>query len=221
MADENSTEKDLGEAVADGIENDDANFTSVIKKLLRGKRIGAVTEIVGFLNRLITSETPDTREQIQELSKDEIVITIYRLNLFEKLRHPVLDDNQVEWLYERTVDLWGEAPTEPAGRWAEWNLWVTRHRRRNGISIAEVIEGKKTVEDIREQWIERHQAREERRQHHRFVNHEKFDAPEEVPPSLKHLLFSPCIEDEEVVPEVEKFEEESSTFKKETDREGV
>lgn len=195
------------DAIVDGVKKDDASFSDVVEKSIQNSKLGALSETAALLKKLATEETPSDPDEIHKMSKDEIVITIYRMNLFEKLRHPVLDDRQLEELYQRTVDLWGEAPTEPKGRWAEWNLWVTLHRRRNGIAITEVIEGSKKVEDLKSHWIERHQAREERRKFHKMQNYDRYDLPEDVPPGIRQLVFNPFIEDEEELPDVELSEE--------------
>ncbi|MFC6939139.1 hypothetical protein ACFQE8_04065 [Salinirubellus sp. GCM10025818] len=195
--------RELLAAIADGLEKENGNLGSVVIAILSGGRIAAAKETVAFLKRLVTEETPDSGDEIMEMSKDEMIITVYRINFFEKLRHPAVNDKQIEHLYRRVVELWGEAPTEPIGRWAEWNLWVSRHRRRNGISITGVIEGEKTVDDIQQAWVERHQAREERRKLDKMVNYERYEVPEDVPPTLRHLLFSPSIKDEDSLPETD------------------
>jgi hypothetical protein len=218
-ADEDSNQELFSE-IADALEDDDADLTSIISAALSGSRVKTARETFVFLKRLVTEETPSDEEEIMGMSKDEVVMTIYRMNFFEKIRHPVLDDQQIEHLYRRIVELWGEAPTEPVGRWAEWNIWVTRHRRRNGISITEVIEGEKTVEDIQQLWVERHQAREKRRKLHKMVNYDRYEVPEDVPPGLRHILFSPFVKDEETVPNVggADFEQSKADGEVETDK---
>lgn len=210
-SDGNASDKDELDGVVEGLERDGVTLTDVIKSVLTGGSIATTRETVGFVKRLVTEETPDDPDEIMELSKDEMVIMIYRVNFFEKLRHPVVDDEQLEHLYQRTIELWGESSTEPIGRWAEWNLWVTRHRRKNGIPITAVIEGDKTVAEIRQQWVERHQDREEQRKFRKMENYEKYDVPEDVPSSLKHILFSPFIKDADEVPEVAIDEERINT----------
>ena len=218
---DDASDKDGFDAITEGLEREGVTLTDVVKSVLSGGNITATRETVGFVKRLVTEETPDDPDEIMELSKDEIVIMIYRVNFFEKLRHPVVDDEQLEHLYQRTLDLWGEAPTEPIGRWAEWNLWVTRHRRKNGIPITEVIEGERTVAEIRQQWVARHQDREEQRKLRKMENHEKYDVPEDVPSSLKHILFSPFIQDKDEVSEmvVEKEDVNTTNLKEEPDTE--
>lgn len=213
MGSETSPTKKLLNAFAEGLQKKNGDIGNVVSSILAGSQVGAVKETAAFIKRLVTEETPKTREEIMEMSKEEIILTVYRINFFEKIRHPALNDEQIEHLYRRTAELWGEAPTEPIGRWAEWNLWVTRHRRRNGISITEVIEGTKSVEDIQEAWVERHQAREERRKLHKMVNYERYDVPEDVPPTLQSLVFSPFIkkEEEESLPGVTGVDTESET----------
>lgn len=203
MTTDDTTEQEMLNAVADGLDKDDTNLVGLIKGAFSGSRVVAARETAAFLKRLLTEETPDDPEDIMAMSKDEMVIAIYRINLFEKLRHSAVDDDQIEQLYQRTVELWGEAPTEPIGRWAEWNLWMTRHRRRNGIKITEVIQGEKTVEDIGRKWVKRHEDREEQRKLHKMVNYEQYEVPEDVPDSLRHIVFSPFIRDKDVVSEVD------------------
>lgn len=220
MGTDEDPNQELFNEIADSLKDDDANLTSIISAGLSGSRIGVARETFVFLKRLVTEETPDEKEQIMNMSKDEVIMTVFRMNFFEKLRHPVLDDQQIEHLYQRTVELWGEAPTEPIGRWAEWNTWVTRHRRRNGISITEVIEGEKTVDDIQKLWVERHQAREKRRKLHKMVNYERYEVPEDVPSGLRHILFSPFAKDEETVPDAEITDLDSSETDGEVERSG-
>jgi len=205
------------DAFVTGLNKDKADLTSVVGSLTKGSKLRVASETIGLLKRLATEETPSDPEKINEMSKDEVIITIYRINLFEKLRHPALDDKQIEQIYQRTVDLWGRAPSEPIGRWAEWNLWVTLHRRRNSIAITEVVMGDKKVEDIKKKWVERHQAREDRRNYHKMQNYERYDFPEDVPPGLRQIIFSPFIEDEEDLPDLDLSEE--LEINKETEQE--
>lgn len=194
-------------AFVTGLDKDSTNLSTIVRSLAKGSKLKVASETIGFLKRLATEETPNDPEKINQMSKDQVIITIYRINLFEKLRHPVLNDEQIEHLYQRTIDLWGRAPTEPKGRWAEWNLWATLHRRRNGIAITEVIKGDKKFDDIKDQWIERHKAREERRNFHKMQNYDRYDFPEDVPPGLRQIIFSPFIEDEDDLPDIDQLEE--------------
>jgi hypothetical protein len=203
MTSEDASNEDGLGGIAEGLDREGVTLTDVIKTTLSGSNVAAARETVGFVKRLVTEETPENPDLIMELSKDDVIIMVYRINLFEKLRLPVVDDEQINQLYQRALDLWGESPTEPIGRWVEWNLWVTRHRRKNGIPITEVIEEKKTVAEIKDQWVKRHQDREEQRKLRKIENYEKYDVPEDVPSSLHHLLFSPFIQDRDEVPEVE------------------
>lgn len=209
MSPDDPSIREVLNAVSEGLSGEQATFGSSVKEALSGNSLSAAREISGFLKRLVSEETPEDPDEIKQLSKDEIVMTIYRINLFEKLRHPVVDDEQLELLYQRTVEFWGEAPTEPVGRWAEWTLWVTRHRRQNGIDVTEVIEGNQTVEDIKEQWRERHQEREKRRKLHKMQNYDQYELPEDVPSSLRHVLLSPFFNTDATSSEVETLQPES------------
>jgi L-fucose mutarotase/ribose pyranase (RbsD/FucU family) len=203
MADKNSKESSTVDGIVEGLDKDDGSLTAVIKAVLSRSKFAAAVEATAFLKRLVTEETPEERDTIMEMSEDELFITMCRINLFEKLRLSAVDDDQLDHLYQRTIDIWGEAPTEPKGRLIEWNLWVTRHRRRNGIRITEVIEGDKTVDDIKQRWIERHQAREERRKLREIQNYDQYEVPEDAPSSYRHLLFSPFLRDEDDLPDVD------------------
>jgi hypothetical protein len=168
-----------------------------------------VREAGTFLKELTFTETPSNPEEISELSQEEVVFATYRANFFEKIRMPALDDNQLEHLLMRTHDLWGEYPNEPLGRWVDWCLWTHLHRRQNSVPITEVIAGDKTAEDLKQSWIDRHQAREERRCLQKIDNYERYDTPDDVPRSIRGIIMSPFIEDDEMV-EVE-IESDSST----------
>jgi hypothetical protein len=189
--------------IVDGLDRDDAKLSEIVKKVLLKSKFGALEETVGFLHKLTTERTPSTEEEIMALDESEVIRSVYRMNFFEKTRHPVLNDSQIEYLYQRTVDLWGEAPTEPVGRWAEWTLWVTRHRRQNGIAITDVIVGNREAEDILRSWEERHNAREERRKYHKMMNYGRYNLPEDVPPSLRHLLLGPVFGTKAEVSDIE------------------
>ena len=203
MPSDDSSGQNPIEGITEGLDREEGALIDVIKALLSRSKFKVAVEGTAFLKRLVTTETPSDPEEIMAMSEDELFFTMCRINLFEKLRLPVVDDDQLDHLYRRTVELWGEAPTEPKGRLIEWNLWVTRHRRQNGIRITEVIEGDRSFEDIKQQWIDRHQAREERRKLREIENYEQYEIPEDVPSSYRHLLFSPFLQDEDEFPDVD------------------
>lgn len=94
MTADDTTEQEVLNAVADGLDKDDTNLISLIKGAFSGSQLAAARETAALLKRLLTEETPDDPEEIRAMSKDEMAIAIYRINLFEKLRHPALDDDQ-------------------------------------------------------------------------------------------------------------------------------
>lgn len=191
---------EVRKAIAEGLEQDAPKRTAVLSALGRMPidQFGLLREGVAFLKKLVRTETPDDPGQIGELSKEEMIHVTYRVNFFEKLRHPAVDDAQLECLLNHAHELWGEHPTEPVGRWVDWSLWMHLNRRRNGIPIAAVLAGNKTTEELKEEWMNRHLERVERRNLQKVENYERYGAPEDVPPSLRQLVLSPLIEEPEV-----------------------
>jgi hypothetical protein len=208
-----STFDQLREAVASGLDRDTADLSTALGafKDTPIQTFDLAQEAVAFLKELVTTETPSEPAEIKSLSKEEVVFATYRANFFEKIRIPALDDAQLEALYERTQTLWGEYPSEPTGRWVDWCLWTHLNRRRNGVAITEVIAGDKTAEDLKAAWIERHQAREERRQLKKIDDYDRYDSVGDVPPSIQQLVMSPFIEDEAMVDVAVEADEASPT----------
>lgn len=200
MSDKDDT-SGLREAIAKGLDRDTSEVSNALSALKDTplNYLELVQEGAAFLKELALSETPSDPEEISELSRDEIVFATYRANFFEKLRMPALDDEQLEYLLMRAHELWGESPSEPRGRWVDWCLWTHLHRRQNGVPISEVVAGDKTAEDLKQSWIDRHQAREERRRLQKVDNYDRYETPEEVPKSMHQIIMSPFIEEEEMV----------------------
>lgn len=199
MSDNNDLNR-LREAIAGGLDQDTTDISNVFSALKQTPMnyLGLVEEGVTFLKQLSTTETPSDPSEIETLSKEAVVFATYRANFFEKIRMPAVDDEQLEHLLMRTQDLWGEYPSEPIGRWVDWCLWTHLHRRQNSVPITEVVVGDKTAEDLKQSWIDRHQDREERRQLQKVDNYDRYDAPSEVPTSIRELVMSPFIEEEEM-----------------------
>lgn len=197
--DETDTERLRGEIV-EGFDANEADLGAVLDALKQNSvdHLILLREAVTFLKQLAVTETPADPEAIKELEKKEIVFVTYRVNFFERLRLPVVTDDQLEHLLMRAHELWGEHPTEPVGRWVDWCLWTHLHRRRNGIPISEVIAGNRTAKDLKDTWIERYQAREDRRRLQKVDNYDRYDVPEDVPPSIRHMVMSPFIEEPEI-----------------------
>lgn len=194
----------IREAIAEGLDrgtSDVSNILSAFKETPLGY-LELVQEAAVFIKDLTLTETPSNPKEISELSKEEVVFATYRANFFEKIRMPALGDDQLEHLLMRTHELWGEYPSEPIGRWVDWCLWIHIQRRQNGVPITEVIAGNKTANDLKQAWVDRHQAREERRRLHKIDNYDRYEAPGDVPKSVRQIIMSPFIEEEEI----EKFE---------------
>lgn len=210
MSDKNNRGR-IRKAVAEGLSRDKADFSNVLNSLksIPLNSLELLQETTAFLKELTLTETPTDPEKIKQLTRDEVIFATYRANFFEKIRMPALDDDQLEHLLNRAHELWGEHPNEPLGRWVDWCLWTHLHRRRNSVPITEVVAGDKTAEDLKQSWIDRHQAREERRRLQKVDNYDRYETPDDVPKSIRELIMSPFIEKEEMV-EVE-IESESST----------
>lgn len=199
-------QKDSGEVIrgiGSGLPLNKGRITKLLKLISYKNKYEITKETTEFFYKIVTEETPNTEKEIMRLEKKEVIWAIYRMNFFEKIRSPVLDDSQIEFLYQRTVDLWGEAPTEPVGRWAEWNLWVTQNRRRKGIAITDVVAGDKKASDLLDSWRERHEAREERRKYHKMINYGRYELPDEVPPSIYRVVLGPFLESKTGVSEAD------------------
>ncbi len=197
---ENIDEGRLREAIVDGLGHNKADIDNALSALKHTpvNYLELVQEGTTFLKQLLTTETPSDPEEIATLSKKSVIFATYRANFFEKVRLPALDDEQLEHLLMRTHELWGEYPSEPIGRWVDWCLWTHLHRRHNGVPITEVVAGDKTADDLKQSWIDRHRDREERRRLEKIDKFDRYDAPNQVPMSIRHLVMSPFIEDEEV-----------------------
>lgn len=190
----------IREAIAEGLDRnapDVSNVLSALKETPLGY-LELVQEAAVFLKELTLTETPNDPEEISKLSREEVVFSTYRANFFEKIRMPALDDGQLEHLLMRAHELWGEYPSEPIGRWVDWCLWTHIQRRQKGVPITEVIAGNKTAEDLKQAWVDRHQAREERRRLHKIDNYDRYEAPGDVPRSVRQIIMSPFIEEEEM-----------------------
>lgn len=197
---ENLTKRNVLEALIDGLQAESADRNTVLSALKPPVNcLSLASETVTFLRELVLTETPEDPEELMALSKAEVRTATYRVNFFERLRVPAHDDEQLEHLYARAQELWGEHPTEPMGRWVEWCLWVHLHRRRNDGSLSDVVFGDGSVEDIKQVWAERHEAREQRRHLRKVDNYAQYDTPQDVPDSIRHHLMSPFIEDDEMV----------------------
>ena len=197
------------EAIANGLDQDSADMETVLEAIAQTplNYLELVQESASYIKQLVTTETPENPEEIKQLSREEIIFATQRANFFEKLRMPALNDDQLEYLHMRSSEIWGEYPNEPIGRWVDWCLWTQLERRRNGVPITEVIAGDKTAEDLKEAWIERHQAREERRRLQKVDDYDRYDTVNDVPTSIQQIVMSPFVEDEELV-EVELDREE-------------
>lgn len=191
----------IREAIAEGLDRDTSDVSNVLSALKDTplNYLELAQEGAAFLKELTLTETPSDPEEISKLSREEIIFATYRANFFEKIRMPALDDEQLEHLLMRAHELWGESPSEPLGRWVDWCLWTHLHRRQNGVPISEVIAGDKTAEDLKQSWVDRHQAREERRRLQKIDNYDRYETPEEVPKSVRQIIMSPFIEEEEMV----------------------
>lgn len=191
----------LREAIAEGMDQGSSDISNVLSALKNTplNYLQLVQEATAFLKDLTLTETPSDPEEIKKLGKEEVVFATYRANFFEKIRVPALDDDQLENLLMRSHELWGEYPSEPLGRWVDWCLWTHLHRRREGVPITEVVAGNKTAEDLKQSWVDRHQAREERRRLQKIDNYDRYDGPEDVPKSIRQILMSPFIEEDEFV----------------------
>jgi hypothetical protein len=200
MSDKDDTTA-IREALAQGLDRDTSEVSNVLSALKNTpvNYLELVQEGAAFLKELALTETPSDAEEISELSRDKIVFATYRANFFEKIRMPALDDEQLEHLLMRVRELWGESPTEPRGRWVDWCLWTHLHRRQNGVPISEVVAGDKTAEDLKQSWVDRHQAREERRRLQKIDHDDRYETPEEVPKSVRQIIMSPFIQEEEMV----------------------
>ena len=198
MSDKDDADQ-LREAIAKGIGKDEPDISNALLALKQSpiNYFGLIQESITFLKQLATTETPSDPEIIKQFDKKEIRFATYRANFFEKIRMPVFDDEQLEYLLIRTHELWGEYPSEPVGRWVDWCLWTHLQRRRTGVPITEVIAGNKTADDLKQSWIDRHQAREDRRRLQKIDNYERYDKPGDVPASVQQLVMSPFIEKEE------------------------
>lgn len=208
---EKDDKNQIREAIAKGLDRDTSDVSNALSSIKNTplNYLKLVQEATTFLRELALTETPTDPEEISELSREELIFVTYRANFFEKIRLPALDDEQLEHLLMRAHELWGEYPSEPLGRWVDWCLWTHLHRRRNSVPITEVVAGDKTAEDLKQSWIDRHQAREERRNLHKVDNYDRYETPEEVPKSLRQILMSPFIDEEEMVKV--KIEPDSST----------
>jgi hypothetical protein len=194
------TPEQIRKEIIEGLDADEANLKSVLDALKK-RSVNYLTllrQAVTFLKQLTVTETPDEPSEIEKLSKEEIIFITWRVNLFERLRLPAVDDEQLEHLLERTHELWGEHPTEPIGRWVEWCLWTHLHRRRNSIPISQVIAGEPRAKELKRKWVERHREREERRRQHKIDNYDRYETPEDVPPSIQHMVMSPFIKESEM-----------------------
>lgn len=199
MSDKSDVDR-IREAIVEGLDRsapDVSNVLSALKETPLGY-LELVQEAAVFLKGLTLTETPSDPEEISDLSREEVVFATYRANFFEKIRMPALDDDQLEHLLMRTHELWGEYPSEPIGRWVDWCLWTHIQRRQNGVPITEVIAGNKTAEDLKQAWVDRHQAREERRRLHKIDNYDRYEAPGDVPNSIRQIIMSPFIEEDEM-----------------------
>lgn len=67
------------------------------------------------------------------------------------------------------------------------------------MPITEVVAGDKTAEDLKQSWIDRHQAREERRRLQKIDNYDRYETTEEVPKSVRQVVMSPFIDETEMV----------------------
>lgn len=190
----------LVNGVAKGLDEDSIEKENILSALKQTpvNYLGLLTESTALLKDIILIETPADPNTIQNLSKKDIIFAMYRANFFEKIQMPVLTDDQLTHLLSRTHELWGEHPTEPLGRWTEWCLWVHLNRRQNSVPITEVVAGTKTAEDMKQAWIERHQSREEWRRLQKVDHYDRYETPEDVPQSLRHLLMSPFIDEPEI-----------------------
>lgn len=190
----------LREAIAKGLDRDGSDVSNVLAALKNTPLdyLALVQEAGAFLKDLTFTETPSDPEKISELSPEEVVFATYRANFFEKIRMPVLSDEQLEQLLMRAHELWGQYPSEPLGRWVDWCLWTHLHRRRNSVPITEVIAGEKTAEDLKQSWIDRHQAREERRNLQKVDDYDRYETPDDVPKSVRQVIMSPFIEETEM-----------------------
>ena len=197
---EDKTVDQIREAIAGGLNQDSSSVNNLLSALSKTSlnHMSLLQESIGFFKTLALTETPDEPEEIKELSKEEIIFVTYRSNLFERLRMPVLDSEQLEYLLIRTHELWGEYPTEPKGRWVDWCVWTHLQRRENGVPITEVVAGDKKAKDLKESWIDRHQAREERRKLQKIDNYDRYEGMNDVPDSIHHVIMSPFIEDEDI-----------------------
>lgn len=187
-------------AIAEGLNRDSGDKDIVLSALKRTpvNYLELLTGNTAFLKDFILIETPTDPNAIQDLSKKELIFTTCRANFFEKIRMPVLTDDQLTPLLLRTYELWGEHPTEPRGRWTEWCLWTHLNRRQNGVPVTEVIAGTKTAEDMKQAWIERHQLREEQRRLQKVDHYDQYETSEDVPRSLRHILMSPFLKEPNV-----------------------
>lgn len=195
-----SDDNSVREAVMDGLEKNGADRSAILSALKQTpvNYLSLVKEEAAFVKELVLTETPSEPDDIHDLSEEEIIFATQRANFFEKIRMPALDDDQLEHLLIRTHQLWGEHPTEPMGRWVDWCLWTHLNRRRNSVPITEVIAGDKTANDLKEAWVKRHQARENRRRLQKVNNYDRYNTPDEVPQSLRRLIMSPFIENPEM-----------------------
>lgn len=199
MTDPNNRQK-LIQAIAEGLDRDEADIGNAFSTLKNApfNQYELLAESITFLKQLTTTETPSDPEAISKLDKEALIFSAFRANFFEKIRMPALTDEQLECLLMRTHELWGEHPTEPLGRWVDWCFWLHLHRRRNGVPITEVVAGDKTASDLKQAWVERHQAREERRHLEKVDNYDQYNTPEDVPTTLHDLIMSPFIEDPDI-----------------------
>lgn len=194
----------------------------LIEALETNSYIQLTRDTAQFLGVLFRKEIPEEPEEISNLEKDELIFFTMRVNFFERLRHPVATDDQLNAMHARVQELWGEHPTEPLGRWVEWSIWTNIHRRSQGIPIGELVAGSRTATDVFESWIERHDDREEQRKLRKVTNYDRYDTPEEVPPGIRRLVMSPFLHDDtaEVVVEIDdndKVVEEANTDTQERD----
>ena len=187
-------------SIVRGLDTKEAEIDDILAVIKRTpiSYLDLVTETVGFLKTLALSETPSDPDEIHDLNKEEVIAATYRVNFFAKIRIPALDDEQLEHLLMRAHEIWGEHPTEPMGRWVDWCLWTHLNRRRNGVPITEVIAGNKTATDLKEAWVKRHQAREDRRRLQKVDNFDRYETPEDVPKSIQQIVMSPFISESEM-----------------------
>lgn len=169
---------------------DHPSIDKVIRAVKQNQAVLLASEGVRIVRTLVMTETPGP-DGIAELSKDELPLHVMRINFLSKFRLTPVDGAQLEALQERTRDLWGEHPTEPTGRWAEWCLWTLQQKRASGQSLTEVVAGEKDLQELLAQWRERHEAREEARKVRKIENVPELDDIEDVPPSLRAALLSP------------------------------